>query len=302
MIQYGSVLVEPDVDREKFAALIRALNLTPPVLIKPNWGTVECYTEAKVLDWTLAAIPGEKIVIESHGWARSEEALAGRQIPFTRANLRKGDRWFLDYTGLRQVLERHRVEYLNLTEEVWAGRTAGPEAVRKAVEEKYDPLESPELYEKVPARLYALRGGSLLSLAKYKIVFYPLGVSMAVKNLFGLIPGPSRGKFHGKEHAKLDRSIVDINKIYHSLFAVSGVIEAVCSAGYLGAEEERTEVKPGCGAAFASRDIIALDAFATALSGRDPLGIGHLRLAGQVFGEWSPGLTAAAEESKLKVF
>jgi hypothetical protein len=58
MNNFGSVWLDENVDAQKFAALIGALNLTPPVLIKPNWGTVECYSEADILDWTLAAIPG----------------------------------------------------------------------------------------------------------------------------------------------------------------------------------------------------------------------------------------------------
>ena len=37
-----------NLDAEKFAAMISALNLKPPVLIKPNWGTVECFSEAEI--------------------------------------------------------------------------------------------------------------------------------------------------------------------------------------------------------------------------------------------------------------
>jgi uncharacterized protein (DUF362 family) len=302
MKSYGKVHVETALNAESFAALIGALNLKPPVLIKPNWGTVECYSEAQVLDWTLAAIPGEKIVIESHGWARNEETLHNQgPVGLTKANLRKGDRWFLEYTGIDRVLEKHNVEYLNLTEEIWAGRGADPALIQQAVEEKFTPAQFADLYAKVPARLYELRGGTLLSLAKYKIVFYPLGISMAVKNLFGLIPGPSRGKFHGKAHAFLDQSIVDINKIYHSLFAVKGVVEAAFSAGYLENEWEPTQVFPGGGKAFASKDSVALDAFATALHGRDPNSVGHLRLAAQTFGGWDESLCADAEQSGIKV-
>jgi len=122
MKTYGKVIAESAVTAEKLAALIAALDLKPPVLIKPNWGTVECYTEADILDWTLAAIPGEKLVIESHGWARNEETLRDQPSGgLTRANLRKGNAWFLEYSGINAVLAKHHVEFLNLTEEVWAG-------------------------------------------------------------------------------------------------------------------------------------------------------------------------------------
>jgi len=295
MLTYGKVHVELAAGAEGFAALIGALNLHPPVLIKPNWGTVECYSEADILDWTLAAIPDPKIVIESHGWARNEETLLGKNPgELTKANLRKGDRWFRAFAGIDRVLEMHQVEYLNLTEEIWAGRTADPALVRQAVEERYAPVQFEEQYARVPARLYELRGGTLLSLAKYKLAFYPIGISMSVKNLFGLIPGPSRGKYHGPEHAYLDQSIVDINKIYRSLFTVKGIVESVHSAGYHEVETERIQILQGSGVAFASEDTVSLDAFAAATAGRDPSSVGHLCLAGQTFGEWDSQLLVDA--------
>jgi uncharacterized protein (DUF362 family) len=241
-------------------------------------------------------------VIESHGWARNEETLNG--LPsggLTKANLRKGNRWFLEHSGIQAVLDKHQVEYLNLTEEIWADRAADPAVIQQAVEEKYAPVQFPELYSKVPARLHALRGGSLLSLAKLKLVFQPLGISMAVKNLFGLIPGPSRGKFHGKNHIYLDQNIVDINKIYHSLFNMAGIIELVHSAGLLETEEDRTQLVQGSGVVFASHDLVALDAYASAAAGRDPQTVGHLRLAAQTFGAWDAQSCSAAAQSGLKV-
>lgn len=303
MLRFGKVSVEAFVDGDKFSELIASLNLIPPVLIKPNWGTVECYTEAGILDWTLAAIPGEKIVIESHGWARNEETLL-KKTPqgLTRANLRRGNRWFMSYSGLDQVLEKHHVEYLNLTEEVWAGRVADPELICQAVEARYSPVQHVDLYSKVPSRLYALRGGTLLSLAKAKLVFYPIGVSLSIKNLFGLIPGPSRGKYHGREHACLDQSIIDINKVYRSLFTLKGIVDVVHSAGSLASEMDRTKLLPGCGAAFASEDTVALDAFVAVLSGCDPGSVGHLRLAGQHFGFWDPQICEDAARSAIKIF
>jgi uncharacterized protein (DUF362 family) len=302
MNKFGRVFVEADVNAEKFAALIGALNLKAPVLIKPNWGTVECYTEADILDWTLAAIPGEKIVIESHGWARNEETLHGQPSGgLTKANLRKGNHWFLEQSGIQKVLDKHNVEFLNLTEEIWAGRAADAGAVQQAVEARFAPVQFAEHYSKVPARLYDLRGGTLLSLAKLKLVFQPLAISMAVKNQFGLIPGPSRGKYHGKNHVYLDQNIVDINKIYQSLFKTAGIIEIVHSAGLLDTEEERTRLVPGSGFAFASEDLVALDACATAAAGRDPLTVSHLRLAAQTFGAWDEQACAEAAQSGLKV-
>lgn len=302
MNHYGNVSIETAVNADKFIALIQTLNLTPPVLIKPNWGTVECFTEANILDWTLSAIPGEKLVIESHGWARGEETLLQQPVSLTKANLRKGDRWFLDYSKINPVLAKHQVEYLNLTEEIWAGRIADPALIRAAVEEKFSPVQFEDHYAKVPSRLYDLRGGTLLSLSKHKIVFYPLGVSLSIKNLFGLIPGPGRGKYHGKDHTFLDQSIVDINKVYRSLFKIAGVIESIPSVAFLERDGEPTQLKPGCGLVFASDDTISMDALATAVSGRDPVTVGHIRLAGQNFGAWDKEPIKQAVLDGIKVF
>lgn len=298
----GSVIIEADATAQSFADLLGALDLRGPVLVKPNWGTVECYTEADILDWTLAAIPGEKVVIESHGWARDEATLLGQPAgDLTRARLRQGDAWFRAYSGTDAVLAKHHVEYINLTEEIWAGRAADADVIRQVVEARYAPVLSPELYAKVPARLYDLRGGTLLSLAKYKLVFEPLCVSFAIKNLFGLIPGPSRGKYHGPQHQVLDQNIVDINKIYRSLFTVQGVIEVVHSAGVIETEQDRTRAYPGTGQAFASPDLLALDAFAATTAGRDPASVGHLRLAAETFGPWDEITCAEAQASGIHV-
>jgi uncharacterized protein (DUF362 family) len=302
MTQYGAVCIEPAVNADRFMALIQSLNLTPPVLIKPNWGTVDCFSEADILDWTLSAISGQKLVIESHGWARNEETLLHKEpASLTKANLRRGDHWFLEHTGIAPVLAKHQVEYLNLTEEVWAGRTADPDLIRAAVEAQFAPVQFEEHYARVPSRVYDLRGGSLLSLSKYKLVFYPLGVSLSIKNLFGLIPGPSRGKYHGKEHAFLDQNIVDINKIYRSLFTVKGVIESIHGVGLLEIENQPTAVRPGCGLVLASEDLLTLDATATAIAGRAPDSIGHLRLAAQTFGHWDSTAVKDASLSEFKV-
>jgi uncharacterized protein (DUF362 family) len=300
--QYGNVMVESGIDQGKFRALIEALDLKPPVLIKPNWGTVRCFTEAEVLDWTLSAIPGEKLVIESHGWARNPETLEKTEgSSLTKASLRKNNQWFLEYSGIDKVLEKHQVEYLNLTEEIWAGRVADPDQVKQLVESKYSPVEFTELYSKIPSRIFDLRGGTLLSLAKYKMVFYPLGVSLAIKNQFGLIPGPSRGKFHGDGHIHLDQNIVDINKIYASMFSLTGIIEAAFSSGSLPTDKDVTVVYPGTGYAFASKDLVSLDAFATSLFGRDPESVGHLRLAAKTFGAWDGKLLEDASKSGISV-
>ncbi|MDH5792594.1 MAG: hypothetical protein OEZ44_10455, partial [Candidatus Bathyarchaeota archaeon] len=69
------MLVEKPADREAFLSIIEGLDLRPPVIIKPNWGTSVCFTEAEILDWVLTAVDGDAVVVESYGWARTEEAV-----------------------------------------------------------------------------------------------------------------------------------------------------------------------------------------------------------------------------------
>ena len=52
-------------------------------------------------------------------------------------------------------------------------------------------------------------------------------------------------------------------------------------------------------AALDPTEFARLDAFVSAAAGRDPQGIGHLRLAAQTFGAWDPETVAEAARSGL---
>ncbi len=287
MHKIGNVVVEESANKETFAEIIGKLDLKPPVIIKPNWGFSVCFTEAAILDWVLSAVDDDALVVESYGWARTEEALkTGGWGSFEPEDLRKSDRWFFDYSGIGKVLEKHGVEFLNITEENWGGRTADPGLIREAVEEKHTPLEREDFLGFVPERLYEMRGCDLLSLAKVRILETPIHVSLAVKNFFGMIPGPSRRVYHGEKHSRLSRSIVDIYKVYDSLFSIKGVVEAVFTASLRDPETLKWENRENLGFVAASCDLIELDALVTALWGRDPSTVDYLRLASDEFGGW----------------
>ncbi|MFW9839185.1 MAG: hypothetical protein ACFFE7_16845, partial [Candidatus Thorarchaeota archaeon] len=57
-MKLGRVSFQDGVHRESFIEIIKQLDLKPPVVIKPNWGFSVVFTEADILDWTLAAIDG----------------------------------------------------------------------------------------------------------------------------------------------------------------------------------------------------------------------------------------------------
>ncbi len=93
----------------------------------------------------------------SWDWVREE----GRWDEF-----RRQERWFLDEYGFTDLFEEYGVEYVNVTEEVWSGRTADARAVREAVEERFPPGFREEFYGYVPQRLYDLRGATFISFGK----------------------------------------------------------------------------------------------------------------------------------------
>jgi uncharacterized protein (DUF362 family) len=301
-LRFGDVLVEKPADREAFLSIIEGLDLRPPVIIKPNWGTSVCFTEAEILDRVLTSVDGGAVVVESYGWARTEEAVkTGRLGSKKRGDLRKSDSWFLEYSGVGEVLERHGVEFLNLTEENWGRRTANPEAIREIVEAKHRPVQMEELYGFVPEKLYDLRGSDLLSLAKVKVWMEPIVVSFSVKNLFGMIPGPSRWRYHGKQHSRLSRSIVDVYEVYDGLFNIKGVVEAVLTASIMDQEKKRAVIHENPGFVAGSKSPLDLDAVVTTAIGRDPSEIGHLKLASETFGGWDEEAVSQAAESGLSV-
>jgi uncharacterized protein (DUF362 family) len=45
--------------------------------------------------------------------------------------------------------------------------------------------------------------------------------------MFGMIPDPIKAWWHGSKHSRIASSILDINKVYHSLFNVYGICEAL---------------------------------------------------------------------------
>lgn len=302
MVQIGNIVVEEAVNKESFQQVIRHLDLKSPVIIKPNWGFSVCFTEAVILDWVLSAIDGEAIVVESYGWARSEEALkTGGWGSFEREDLLKSDQWFLEYSGIGKILEKHDVEFLNITEENWANRTTERKLIEEIVKKKHSPLEQEEFYDFVPERLYEMKGGDLISLAKLRLLEAPMIVSFSVKNFFGMIPGPDRGKFHGKKHSKLNQSIVDIYKVYDSLFNITGVVEAVFTASLRDPDTLKWETRESPGFISASGNPIELDAFVSTLLGKNPHEIGYLELAAENFGFWNEENLKLGLDNGIKV-
>jgi len=300
-----------DAKRESFIEIVSRLDLKPPVVIKPNWSTSKIFTEAEILDWTLSSLNCEKIVVESFAHYRSpifldhdgpfnaelEKKLAGQK----KKDLRSNDKWFLELTGIGEVLKKHDVEYLNLSHELWSKRVCEPEEIRSIVESRFDPLSNDIMHSMVPTRLHELSGGTLLSLAKPKLAHGTIGVTLSIKNLFGMISTPFRGKFHGTNDSKLNDSIMDITKICHSLFNVRGIVEAVFSTSASDEFLAQSTRFENLGFVWGSDDVFELDAVVTTQMGLDPKSVGHLSLVAETFGQWSKNAVDLAKQNRIEL-
>lgn len=244
-------------------------------VIKPNWGSASIYTRAETLKLFFEGLKGEKVVIEGYtAWRNSlntgpdpVNVITSRNAKAMWEWIREQDRWFLEYAGVKELLERYHVEYVNVTEEVWSDRIADPRTIRELVEEKFRPVKREEIYSFIPKRIFDLRDHTLISLNKSRRTIEV--ASLSIKNLFGLIPDPSRlAKWHGKGDRHLAQSIIDINKVYRSLFKEILWINEV---------EELNLFIGG-------RNSVEADSITAKILGLNPEIIGYLSLAEEIFG------------------
>lgn len=174
----GSTTLAKISSQKDMNGFVKTLGLkSNKVIVKPNWvqARTGAYTDAKVLDWFLTALGKPAIIIESYTfWRTDKYAVSGTDYFSSKEatietgkqhweHFKRQDSWFLKATGIDEVLKKHKVEYLNITNEVWAGRTVNPRLIKKIVEEKYPPVHFPELYSYVPTKLFKLRGSNLVS-------------------------------------------------------------------------------------------------------------------------------------------
>jgi len=297
--------------KEELFNFMGSLHLRKPFIVKPNWicGDYGHFTDPQILEWTLRFLHGrgEVVLVESYS-GRNMMALpdlkpglrfSGDEIKLVR----KSEENFLRTTGTKSVIDELGIEYVNVAEEVLAERTVDEETVRKLVEKNYPPVLRGELHAFLPEKLYALRRGTFISLAKFKVFF-----TMCTKNMFGLIPEyvgyGSRSTYHDKADRNLSQNIVDVNKVYRSIFNVVGLVEGVLSLSYnIGAEKGkhksvfgyRYDVLENTGLIYYCDDPLWLDAFVHQQCGKDPMKEKHLQLESKTFRVWPPELIEEAK-------
>ncbi|RLI08380.1 hypothetical protein DRO42_06455 [Candidatus Bathyarchaeota archaeon] len=299
------------------------------LVVKPSWYSPHPanFTDAETLRMLLEALDGRVVVTEAYSMDRQDGSMkftvAGEAVNWRWLlkhpswdwireegrwdRMRRQDRWFLDEYGFTDLFQERGVEYVNVTEEVWQGRTADPWEVKEAVEARFAPVLDERLYGYVPRRLYELRGAPFISFGKVKGIRgeFP---SLTMKNLFGLIPDPLRSWWHGPGDSRLGRSIVDINKIYAALFNIHGICEAIRGATVSNPEGEvkvpwgAYSIVRNLGVVALGRPLLPLDAVLCGLIGVDPEKVSYLRLGEEVFGTYDRGLLAEAKAAAAEWF
>ncbi len=301
---------------DDFRELLAPLKITgETIVIKPNWFSTHRgnFTEAEVLSAVLSALPADtyKLVVEGYSGFRND---GSRRINLKDQRsdwewIREQDEWFRETFGITEVLAEHGAKYLSVTEEVWSGRTAPADEVSALVEKKTsskkkaEPIAHTELYEQVPMRLWELAGATLISLTKIKG-----GLSLSLKNLFGMVPEPLRLSYHGEDSADLPQSIADIARIYLSIFNVVGVCEAVFSTavynekGALTTDWGNYDLVESAGIACAGRDPLTLDAAVSAIMGEKPKKLHYLQKLGKSYGSYDKKAVTAAVKQYSDLF
>ena len=297
-------------DVESMRRFIEECGLSPSdkYVVKPNWffqGT-GFYTDPRTLRLLLECLDNVT-VIESYTYQRNDGT---RTITPENGKknwdwIREQDAKFLHTTGFDYLFKEFGVEYVNLTEEVWSGRIANPQNIQKSVEAEFSPVLRRGLYEQVPECIYAMRGRKLISFAKLKQQRVNR-VSATLKNVFGNIVDPNRMGWHGSKDSELARSIVDVNKVYASIFKVLGLCEAIFTAvqyrkggRYPVPWGFRYDVTENLGFAVFGDRLVDVDAYLTQSCGIDPNKVEHVRMAADEFGKWATGVIDDAKQHPM---
>lgn len=282
-------------------------------IIKPNWFSPHPgnFTEAKTLKLLFEVLDGKIIIIESYTLERQDGSLKfaveGHDVDWKWImehpdwrwikekkrwdQLRKQDDWFLSEYGFKDLFSEFGVEYVNITEEIWQGYSVDSKNIKKEVERKYTPVVNDKLYQMFPSKLLNYKDQIFINFGKIKGIksVYP---SLTIKNMFGLIPDPLRSWWHGPKDSLLSQNIIDINKIYATYFDVYGLCEGIYSVvvsnpkGSIKVPWGNYDIIENLGIAAFSNHLVSLDALVCGLIDINPLQVGYIRLAEEIFGHF----------------
>jgi uncharacterized protein (DUF362 family) len=212
------------------------------VLVKVNFITTKTWDTGATTDpivveaiiQKLQDLPAEVVVVESDA---------------TVTNATKA----FHVTGMAEMCERNGVEWLNLRH------------VKDRVEL---PIPDGLALKKITVpRIVA--ESAIISAAKMK-THSETGVTLGMKNMFGVLPDKFKGRYHMKGMHKV---ILDINRaVKPVLTVVDGFVAMEGRGPVQGSPVEMETI-------IAGRDVVATDATASRVMGFDPSKIGHIRMA-----------------------
>jgi len=168
------------------------------------------------------------------------------------ATMTDADKAF-EATGMKDMCIRNGVEWLNL----------------RYVKDKVTlPVPNGEVLESITVPRLVTES-AVISAAKLK-THANTGVTLGMKNMFGLLPDKFKGKYHMKGISKV---VVDINTVLRPAFTVID--------GFVGMEGEGpVDGTPvWMNLIIAGRDVVATDATAARIMGFNPFEIKHIRRA-----------------------
>lgn len=183
------------------------------------------------------------------------------------------------------------MEYVNVTDEMWARSVVNPDLVKNKVEEKYGPLFTEKFYGFIPEKLYAHRGSTLISFNKFKHY-----TTFTLKNMFGFIPDPIRCWYHGPKNSRMFQSIIDINKLYMTFFNVLGVQEALGltprsnTKGSFGEAGFNYELLEGSKLVCAGMDRVEVDTLMAGIGSFGLVELDYLEQSNGLLGNYRPEL------------
>jgi hypothetical protein len=245
------------------------------VFVKVTWhgyapGT---YTDPTALDALLTAIPGRVTLLEGHTSSRSLASADWdweTEAERNRRWVREQEAEYLRGTGLAEVIERHKAQYLNVTECRWDGQCAAASEIMPRLEAAGVVLHHPRLAAFVPAALLDHAGAPLISFARFK---GPTRLSLS--NLFGLIPDPLRSEWHGPNITYFAQVCCDLARLYGALFRLYGLVEGLHSAvrwdrrGLYRSRWGNYDLIPNPALAVLSEGVASADGLASRLQGQD---------------------------------
>ena len=165
------------------------------------------------------------------------------------ATITSADKAFIT-TGMKQMCERNDVEFLNL---------------RQVKDRVKLPIPSGEALKSIVVPRLVIES-AVISAAKLK-THANTGVTLGLKNMFGLLPDKFKGKYHLKGISKV---IVDINTVLKpALTVIDGFVGMEGSGPIDGTPVQMNLI-------IAGADVVATDATACRVMGIDPHEVKHV--------------------------